>query len=1033
MTLALSAGLALGAEGWQSRVWQDSSGQTRYAFTMDGRNWSREIEQDPRVLRLRWAEVDPLVKALDVPEVLAASPDAGVFIVQFEVPPTDVQRGLIEGAGGRIVAFLPESAWIVRSASTGETARAGLAELAGVRWVAAFGPALKAEPDLLRGYLPWAGLEDAGARARFAANWAKEYVAFAEELRAGGAASFWIQVFDPAQFDGRLTLSDPNAEGAAENISPIKRGVEDFIRAIGGFVQDVTPDDTMMRAKLTQEQLVQLLGHDDVAFVDLWGPAQTDMDIERNLSGANALETATGYSGEGVRGEVIDAGVRQTHQGFSVPGPAPIIRTNNASDLFHGTSTFGIVFGDGASNAAGRGLLPDAEAKYFYSYQSLSGFGGSASRLTITGQSVNTNNVVIQSCSFGSPTTTAYTTISQAMDQIVFNTGLLICQSQSNTGTQNSRPEAWAKNLLSVGAFNHNNDTLRTNDAQGGASIGPAADARVKPDISHHYDSVLTTDAASDTAYTASFGGTSAATPITCGYMGLIHQMWHAGIFPGHGQATSLFASRPRSTTAKALALHSAFRYNWTGSPSNPTIRRTVQGWGVIDVNRLQQLAPLMYVENEAKALLPGQSVGYNFDVAPGTPNLSATMVYLDPPGTVSSTTHRINDVSLRVTGPTGTFWWGNNGLNSTNWNTSGGVSNTKDTVEHVFVQNPAAGRYRVEVFGDVVTQEANTRTPGVTDVAYALVVSGASRTPLRIVTLDATRAETCPGGATLDVATSPAYSTLREWLASPRRFGGAGGIDRPTQVTTIGEFTPATLANADVVVVPSLGGLGLSACEATLLRSFAQQGGGVIALGEMASEQLAPRLGASLGSVFPVGNLSPVAGAPVINGPFGQVTAPVAAGSHRAFESLGTGTALLNTIGGAAAARFVVGLGEAILVTDAEWLQNSGVGVCGSPAVPLASNEAFFLNALAEVSPREQQVFSLSCCDSINFNNDGSSFDPMDIDAFLSVFSEGPCIPSTAICNDIDFNNDGGQFDPCDIAAFLLVFSEGPCTACGG
>jgi hypothetical protein len=70
--------------------------------------------------------------------------------------------------------------------------------------------------------------------------------------------------------------------------------------------------------------------------------------------------------------------------------------------------------------------------------------------------------------------------------------------------------------------------------------------------------------------------------------------------------------------------------------------------------------------------------------------------------------------------------------------------------------------------------------------------------------------------------------------------------------------------------------------------------------------------------------------------------------------------------------------------------------------------------------------------CNSIDFNNDGGLFDPTDIDAFLSVFSEGPCIPDTAMCSDIDFNNDGALFDPCDIDSFLLVFSEGPCTLCG-
>jgi len=70
--------------------------------------------------------------------------------------------------------------------------------------------------------------------------------------------------------------------------------------------------------------------------------------------------------------------------------------------------------------------------------------------------------------------------------------------------------------------------------------------------------------------------------------------------------------------------------------------------------------------------------------------------------------------------------------------------------------------------------------------------------------------------------------------------------------------------------------------------------------------------------------------------------------------------------------------------------------------------------------------------CDCLDFNNDGGFFDPTDIEAFLSVFSEGPCIPETAMCNDIDFNNDSASFDPCDISSFLTVFSEGPCTNCG-
>jgi len=92
------------------------------------------------------------------------------------------------------------------------------------------------------------------------------------------------------------------------------------------------------------------------------------------------------------------------------------------------------------------------------------------------------------------------------------------------------------------------------------------------------------------------------------------------------------------------------------------------------------------------------------------------------------------------------------------------------------------------------------------------------------------------------------------------------------------------------------------------------------------------------------------------------------------------------------------------------------------------AASGGLFANVVFTLGPDCSPVV----CDSIDFNNDGSLFDPTDIDAFLSVFAEGPCIPDDAVCNDIDFNNDGSLFDPCDIDSYLLVFAEGPCTLCG-
>ncbi len=131
---------------------------------------------------------------------------------------------------------------------------------------------------------------------------------------------------------------------------------------------------------------------------------------------------------------------------------------------------------------------------------------------------------------------------------------------------------------------------------------------------------------------------------------------------------------------------------------------------------------------------------------------------------------------------------------------------------------------------------------------------------------------------------------------------------------------------------------------------------------------------------------------------------------------------------------------GPALIVMQAP-IYSPALGVISLPFTPVAAGTQT-IRITIEVPGRRPivlmprtvvtvQPFGGSC-DSIDFNNDGSFFDPIDVDAFLSVYSEGPCVPSGAMCNDVDFNNDGQFFDPCDIDSFLLAFSEGPCTPCG-
>jgi hypothetical protein len=92
--------------------------------------------------------------------------------------------------------------------------------------------------------------------------------------------------------------------------------------------------------------------------------------------------------------------------------------------------------------------------------------------------------------------------------------------------------------------------------------------------------------------------------------------------------------------------------------------------------------------------------------------------------GPTSSLPHRINDLSLRVTSPSGDQYWGNVGLTDDHESETGGSSNTLDTVENVFLSNPEAGTWTIEVIGDEIVEDTHVETPAV-DADFSLVASG--------------------------------------------------------------------------------------------------------------------------------------------------------------------------------------------------------------------------------------------------------------------------------------------------------------------
>jgi serine protease AprX len=663
-----------GGDGFVA-LWSEGRGPDatdHYVIHRAARGFARVRETDYRI-HMKRGVFDPRVETPAIePQALAGSLSlAGdLHLVQFICPPLEEFREELATLGATVHQFLPMHTRIVRM----DAETAGRVEaLPFVRWVGPYNAHYRLEQELLDG------------------------------LTVGNLAPLvhcFVQVFE-------------KGPGQKAQVAP-------RIESLGGQIVAQIPDGYRLEALLTPAQILTVAALDEVLFIDRVTAPEPDLNIVRSVGGANALETLEGFTGQGVRGEVVDGNVRETHDGFQHD---PLLLHNSKSgSTDHGTKTTGVIFGDGTGQSSARGILPDAQG-IFADYSFLS------NRYSHTSQLLQAPYfAVFQSNSWGSSQTTAYNSTSSQMDDILFDMDITITQSQSNTGNQNSRPQAWAKNIVAVGGIRHNNNATLTGDNWGGgASIGPAADGRVKPDVCFFYDSIWTTDDESDSDYTTGFCCTSAATPCVGGYVGLIQQMWSGGLFGNSPVGATVFERRAKASTVRALLVNSATQYTFSGT--NHDLTRTHQGWGLPDVETLHDNKDEMLIVNEDDLIAEGTSISYDVTVPPGTGELKATLVYLDPPGTTSASQHRINDLSLRVTSPGGTVYWGNNGLLAGNWSTANGSSNTIDVIENVFVQSAAAGNWTIEVLADEINQDGHVET-GATDADFALVVSGVEDAP---------------------------------------------------------------------------------------------------------------------------------------------------------------------------------------------------------------------------------------------------------------------------------------------------------------
>jgi hypothetical protein len=640
-----------------------AGGRTTYSIsTADGR--SSGVRADDPWIRLRAATFDPRAH---VPLPFAQPASGEVRLIQCVTPLLEEYGAALAALGVEVRRVVPSQTVIARVPAAAEAA---VRALDFVRWVGPFPTAARLEPEVAR------------------------------ELARGAPDA-------PRAYLVQLLRRGPAAQGA----------VADAVRACGGSARLLAPEGFLLEATLTPAQLAAIAARDEVLWIERADAPAQAIDNVRQDGGADELEQRTGLRGTGVRGEVLDSGLETTHPDFQAH--PPILHGANTAQRGHGTSVHGIVFGTGAGDPLARGLLPDGQGIF-------------ASYLRLTDRYAHTAALlgppyfaVFQTNSWGNgPSPAGYPSLSFEMDDLVLLYDLLMCQAFGNAGSTVAFRQAWAKNAVTVGGIQHR-DTLDTGDDgwNGVASIGPATDGRIKPDLCYWNERIRTT--AAPAGYTLGFGGTSAATPQVAGHFGLLFEMWHAEAFGNVAAGADVFASRPRSATARALVYGTAEPYAFAGAQHDLT--RTHQGWGRPNVARLREIGGHALVIDEWRPLRNLEVARYGVRVAEGQDRLRATLVYTDPPGNSAAARHRVNDLSLRVTSPSGVTYWGNRGLVEGNASLPGGTANDLDTTEQVWLERPEPGAWAIEVIAHEVVQDAHLETPEV-DADFALVVAPVAR-----------------------------------------------------------------------------------------------------------------------------------------------------------------------------------------------------------------------------------------------------------------------------------------------------------------
>ncbi len=596
-------------------------------------------------------------------------------------------RQLLARSGLRTLNSLGGDAWIASIDSQAADHAADLAQ--SVQWLVPMAPQWKLHPFLAAGGVPeWT--TDTSATDAIAAGQPFNVEQLLREVATHG---------DPLVVVYVLAHKDESLNALAADIPVLTGGrVLSTLHTVHGLVVG-TPNSA----------IVPLADDPRIRWIEPALPPLSDKnDQNREVTQSDEVqEFPYGLTGQGVSVMVYDGGdAYAPHADFG--GRLTVRDSAGTSD--HATHVSGTIGGDGtASNGQYRGMAPGVTIQSYGFEQE----GGLAEGFLYTdpgdleadyGQAINSYGAVIANNSIGTNTapngfpcewTGNYGVTSSVIDSVVRgNLGGSIRimwangneRGSSNCGTSffSTAPPACAKNHITVGALNSNDESVTSF-----TSWGPADDGRIKPDIStagcQSGGDGGVTSCSSSGGYSSKCG-TSMASPTACGIGALIIEDWRSQ-YPGKDDLMN--------STLKALLAHTAADLGNTG-PDLKYGYGSLRARGAIDHLRTGSLLEAA-VDN-------GGSYEFLVIVHPGDDQFQVTLAWDDEPAEPLVIPSLVNDLDLVVIDPTGTrrYPWAIDPANPGDPATQGAEDHLNN-IEQVTVQAPQAGLWRVQVQGTSV------------------------------------------------------------------------------------------------------------------------------------------------------------------------------------------------------------------------------------------------------------------------------------------------------------------------------------------